>query len=90
MKKHNLSKERIDDIFGNKHFFGQWMIGDIIPNYENNVYALTYVGAAILIFIIGLRGIKFIPREEPTWIFNWPDAGVLIIDLTGYSAFLQA
>lgn len=51
-----------------RHAFAQWMVGDITAHYENNVQAMAYWGAAILIFLIGLRGIKIIPKNEPTLI----------------------
>ncbi len=37
-------------------------------NYTNNVLGLVYIGASILLLIIGLRGLKFIPAENPTGI----------------------
>lgn len=37
--------------------------------YSNAILGLVYVGAAILIVIIGLRGLKFIPSTEPSLVF---------------------
>ncbi len=37
--------------------------------YGNTVLGYVYVGAAILIIIIGLRGLKFIPSTQPSIIF---------------------
>lgn len=37
--------------------------------YANQTLGLVYIGAAILIIIIGLRGLKFIPSTEPSLVF---------------------
>jgi hypothetical protein len=37
--------------------------------YANMILGLVYVGAAVLIVIIGLRGLKFIPQTEPSLVF---------------------
>ncbi len=37
--------------------FGKWMVYRAIPQWENNVMALVYVGAAILVIVVGLRGL---------------------------------
>ncbi|GAB5465197.1 MAG: hypothetical protein Kapaf2KO_06330 [Candidatus Kapaibacteriales bacterium] len=37
--------------------------------YSNYILGLVYVGAAVLIIIIGLRGLKFIPATEPSLVF---------------------
>ncbi|MBI5326107.1 MAG: hypothetical protein HZB41_12685 [Ignavibacteriae bacterium] len=36
--------------------------------YSNAVLGLVYIGAAVLIIIIGLRGLKFIPPTEPSLV----------------------
>ncbi|MBL7975253.1 MAG: hypothetical protein JNJ85_10090 [Candidatus Kapabacteria bacterium] len=36
--------------------------------YENPVLGLIYIGAAILIIIIGLRGLQFIPKDKPSLV----------------------
>jgi hypothetical protein len=36
--------------------------------YSNAVLGFVYIGAAFLIVIIGLRGLKFIPPNEPTYV----------------------
>ncbi len=36
--------------------------------YNNSVLGLVYIAAAVLIIIIGLRGLKFIPPTEPTLV----------------------
>ncbi len=37
-------------------------------HYENPVLGLIYIGAAILIIIIGLRGLQFIPKDRPSLV----------------------
>ena len=37
--------------------------------YSNTVLGLVYMGAAFLIIIIGLRGLKFIPSTQPSLVF---------------------
>jgi hypothetical protein len=37
--------------------------------YSNTVLGLVYLGAAFLIIIIGLRGLKFIPSTQPSLVF---------------------
>ncbi len=37
--------------------------------YSNTMLGLVYIGASILILIIGLRGLKFIPPTEPSMVF---------------------
>ena len=36
--------------------------------YENPVLGMIYIGAAILIIIIGLRGLQFIPKDRPSLV----------------------
>jgi hypothetical protein len=36
--------------------------------YENPVLGLIYIGAAVLIIIIGLRGLQFIPKDSPSLV----------------------
>lgn len=36
--------------------------------YSNNIIGVVYMGAACLIIIIGLRGLKFIPANEPSLV----------------------
>lgn len=40
-----------------KTSFGRWMVHTVIPNYANNVQGVVYMGAAVLIIIVGLRGL---------------------------------
>lgn len=41
----------------------------VTKKYSNFILGLVYFGAAILIIIIGLRGLKFIPAQEPSLVF---------------------
>lgn len=45
--------------------FGKWMVYTVIPNYSNNVQGVVYVGAAILIIIVGLRGLGSVAGSIP-------------------------
>ncbi|MFM2132807.1 MAG: hypothetical protein RL156_88 [Bacteroidota bacterium] len=36
--------------------------------YENSMMGLIYIGAAVLIIIIGLRGLQFIPKDSPSLV----------------------
>ena len=47
-----------------KNPFSQWMVADVVKKYENNVNGLAYLGAGILIFLIGLRGLSIIGRDN--------------------------
>ncbi|HPN38755.1 MAG TPA: hypothetical protein PL041_10145 [Melioribacteraceae bacterium] len=40
-----------------KTAFGKYMVYEFIPNYSNNVMGIVYMGAAILIIVVGLRGL---------------------------------
>lgn len=42
---------------GPKTAFGRYMVYKFIPQYSNNVQGAVYIGAAILIIIVGLRGL---------------------------------
>jgi hypothetical protein len=42
---------------GPKTAFGKWMVYKFIPQYSNNVYGLVYLGAGILIIVVGIRGL---------------------------------
>lgn len=37
-----------------------------VENYANNVQGLAYAGAAFLIIVVGVRGLKFIPAVKPS------------------------
>jgi len=40
----------------------------LTERYSNNIIGSVYIGAASLIIIIGLRGLKFIPSNEPSLV----------------------
>ena len=44
---------------------GRYMSDSFIPKYSNNVMGLVYVGAAILIIIVGLRGLGELAGKLP-------------------------
>jgi len=48
---------------GPKTAFGKYMVYKFIPQYANNVFGLVYMGAAILIIIVGLRGLGRVAGE---------------------------
>lgn len=43
--------------------FGKWMVYTVIPQYSNNVQGLVYIGAALLIIIVGIRGLGTLAGE---------------------------
>ncbi|MCK6604090.1 MAG: hypothetical protein HUU43_00905 [Ignavibacteriaceae bacterium] len=43
--------------------FGKWMVYTVIPQYSNNVQGLVYIGAALLIIIVGIRGLGTLASE---------------------------
>jgi hypothetical protein len=50
---------------GPKTAFGRFMVHTFIPRYANNVQGLVYMGAALLIIIVGLRGLGGIAAQIP-------------------------
>ena len=46
-----------------------YMRNHFTDKYSNTILGFVYFGAAFLIVIIGLRGLKFIPVSEPSLIF---------------------
>ena len=46
-----------------------YMRNHFTDKYSNTILGFVYFGAAFLIVIIGLRGLKFIPISEPSLIF---------------------
>jgi len=47
-----------------------YMSHHFTEKYSNNVTGLAYFGAAILIIVIGVRGLKFIPPTRPSLILG--------------------
>ncbi|MGC8898540.1 MAG: hypothetical protein ACP5JH_02430 [Bacteroidota bacterium] len=50
---------------GKRTGFARWMIEVMVRGYKNNVQGFAYAGAAFLIVMVGLRGIRFIPSDYP-------------------------
>ena len=46
-------------------FIGRFMVYYFVPQYANNVMGLVYIGAAILIIIVGLRGLGASVANNP-------------------------
>jgi hypothetical protein len=65
LQAYGRNKER--DLM-DRHPFSQWMVAEMVRNYENNVQGIAYLGAAALIFIIGLRGIEVLTRADASFI----------------------
>lgn len=75
--------------FRRRRPFSQWMIADIVRVYENNVQGLAYFGAAILIVVIGLRGIQIIKKENPFWIILALELEFTLIGFLGLLIFYK-
>ncbi len=72
-----------------KHPFSKWMVVEIVPKYENNVQALAYWGAAILIVLVGFRGIQLMSREDPSLLIAALLLEFLLISLLGFLMFYK-
>ncbi|MFH0733780.1 MAG: hypothetical protein V1773_04295 [bacterium] len=48
-----------------KTAFGKFMVYEFIPKYSNNVMGIVYMGAAILIIVVGLRGLGKVAGKIP-------------------------
>lgn len=55
--------------------------------YSNAVLGLVYMGAAILIIVIGVRGLKFLPATDPSMVLS--ALGLEFILLITYAAILM-
>jgi hypothetical protein len=55
-------------IFHLNHGFNMYMRFYFSLKYSNTVLGLVYIGAGVLIIIIGLRGLKFIPQTQPSMV----------------------
>src|SRR5439155_1434079 len=60
---------------GDRVFKGAWISGmntymrfHFTEEYSNTVTGMAYGGAAFLIFVVGIRGLKFIPATKPSFI----------------------
>jgi hypothetical protein len=72
-----------------KNSFSQWMVADVVKRYENNVNGFAYLGAGILIFLIGLRGLGIIGREHPLPIVLSLEIEFTIIGALGLLLFYK-
>lgn len=45
-----------------------YMRNHFTMQYENTILGFIYIGAAILIIVIGLRGLQFIPKDRPSLV----------------------
>lgn len=76
---------------GPKTAFGKWMVYKVIPQYANNVQGLVYVGAAILIIIVGLRGLGSVAGTipiVPSFIINEAD-NKINVNYVMFALFLE-
>jgi hypothetical protein len=48
--------------------FTLWMVNEMVRRYENNAQGLAYLGAAVLIVVIGLRGVQILTKENSAFI----------------------
>jgi hypothetical protein len=71
-------QSEIDAINGAQRYLdgkGSWMTGltmymkyHFVEEYANKVQGAAYGGAAFLIIVVGIRGLKFIPAQKPSFI----------------------
>jgi hypothetical protein len=71
-------QSEIDSINGAQRYLdgkGSWMTGltmymkyHFVEEYANKVQGAAYGGAAFLIIVVGIRGLKFIPAQKPSFI----------------------
>ena len=63
-REQNITMQAIRAHDGIKFYMRQYFT----LQYSNAILGLVYIGAAVLIIIIGIRGLKFIPPSEPSVI----------------------
>lgn len=51
-----------------RHKFSLWMVHEMVHKYENNVQGFAYLGASVLIVVIGLRGIQILDKSHSVFI----------------------
>jgi hypothetical protein len=51
-----------------RHKFSLWMVHEMVHKYENNVQGFAYLGASVLIVVIGLRGIQILDKTHSVFI----------------------
>jgi hypothetical protein len=67
-----------------------YMTHHFTHQYSNNVTGAAYLGAAILIVIIGVRGLKFIPATKPSLILAAISLEGFLLALLGFSLLYTA
>ena len=87
-----MSNRRAESINEPRTSFGRYMAYNFIPKHANKVNGLVYLGASILIIVVGLRGlgklagsVSVIPqffigadnKIDPTWVL-----AALLIEFT--------
>ena len=55
--------------------------------YSNTILGLVYMGAAVLIIVIGIRGLKFLPSTDPSVVLS--ALGLEFMLLVTYAAVLM-
>jgi hypothetical protein len=84
---HLTDLERKD--FSKKRPFSQWMVAEIVTKYENNAQGFAYLGAALLIGVIGLRGVDILKNENVFWIILALQLEFSLIALLGLLIFFK-
>ena len=72
-----------------RHPFSLWMVNEMVRKYENNVQGIAYLGAAVLIFVIGLRGIQFLTKEHSAYIILALMLEFSLIGILGFIIFYK-
>lgn len=72
-----------------RHPFSLWMVNEMVRKYENNVQGFAYLGAAVLIFVIGLRGIQFLTKEHSAYIILALLLEFSLIGILGFIIFYK-
>ena len=67
-----------------------YMTHHFTHQYSNNVTGAAYLGAAILIVIIGVRGLKFIPATKPSLILAAISLEGFLLALLGFALLYTA
>lgn len=67
--------------------FGYFMRRYFAHRYSNDVSGLAYMGAAMLIAVIGLRGLKIIPPTQPTPVLSAISLEFCLLMLLGITLY---
>ncbi|MGE5354231.1 MAG: hypothetical protein ACM3Q2_12485 [Syntrophothermus sp.] len=76
---------------GTKKSFKEYMTSEFVPKYANNIMGIVYTGAAILIIIVGLRGLGSVVSQIPfiPKIFIDSATGKIHPDLVMFALILE-